>query len=353
MRILLLFGLTAFLFSALPESEPELTPFNPPRLPHIPRMPVSAENPVSLEGADLGRHLFYDPVLSRDSTVSCASCHKQEYAFSDAGNQLSRGFQNQLTQRNTPGLFNLAWYPAMFWDGRAVSIESQVFVPVSAHNEMNLDWPTAEKRIQRSTMYQKKFSAVFGSTPIDSTLIAYAIAQFERTLLSFDSKFDRVVLGKEKLTPLELRGFEIMNDQSMANCMQCHSTDANGLATNRRFANNGLQIASTIEEFADAGLGKVTGKAEDYGKFKVPSLRNIALTAPYMHDGRFETLEEVVDFYSEGVHKNITTDSKMIHAASGGVNLTEEDKEALISFLHTLTDSTFINNPSFGNPFTP
>lgn len=328
-----------------------LTPFEFERPRNFPPMPVSAENPTTLEGAELGRYLFYDPVLSRDSTISCASCHRQEFAFSDSPNKFSEGIDGAKTERNTPSLFNLAWYPAMFWDGRASSIEQQVFFPVRDHNEMDLDWRTVEKRIYRSRFYPEMFNKVFGDTQIDSVRIAFAIAQFERTLISYNSKFDKVIRGEERLTKQELRGFEVMNDQSMADCLHCHSTDANGLATNLQFSNNGLDNAQNVEVFKDPGLGKVTGNKKDYGHFKVPSLRNIALTAPYMHDGRFQSLDEVINFYSEGLNNNITIDSRMTHVHQGGVQLTDEDKSALKAFLLTLTDSTFISDPRFGNPF--
>lgn len=314
-------------------------------------MPVNPKNPVTIEGADLGRYLFYDPILSKDSSFSCASCHQQQYAFSDAPNRFSKGIDGTLQTRNTPPLFNLAWYPSMFWDGKAKSIEEQVFFPVREHDEMNLDWKEAEKRIAGNKFYKEKFKTAFGNAKIDSNLIAMAIAQFERTLISNQSKYDKVFKGDVLFTKEEYKGFVLMNDMSMADCLHCHVTDADGLGTNRKFSNNGIDSIADPLKYTDRGLGDITGKIEDNGKFKVPSLRNIAITAPYMHDGRFNTLEEVLDFYSEGVNKSANIDSKMEFAHQRGVILDCDEKKQIIAFLNTLTDSVFITNPAFSNPF--
>jgi cytochrome c peroxidase len=182
-------------------------------------------------------------------------------------------------------------------------------------------------------------------------LIAKTIAQFLRTLISHQSRYDRIIEGKVNITPEEYKGFELMNDMTRGDCLHCHTTDANALTTTTAFSNNGLDHATRIENYADAGLGGTTKKSSDYGKFKIPSLRNIALTAPYMHDGRFNTLEEVLDFYSEGVHACINVDSKMEFSHLGGTHLTPEEKKRILVFLNTLTDSSFISNPAFGNPF--
>jgi cytochrome c peroxidase len=329
----------------------KLTPYKFPQPLAFPEMPVAVDNPVTYEGAELGRFLFYDPVLSADSTISCSTCHQQKFAFSDGGIQFSRGIRANLQKRNTPGLFNLAWYPALFWDGRANSVEDQVFFPVRDHAEMGLDWQTAANRIKSNRRYRKKFLRVFGTTEIDSTHISKAIAQFERTLISYNSKFDRVLMRMDQLNEKELRGYEIMNDQSMADCLHCHSSDANALTTSLDFSNNGLDAISDPALYADAGRGAITGDNRQLGHFKVPSLRNIALTAPYMHDGRFKTLGEVIRFYSSGVNSSATIDSKMTRVHEGGVHLSDHDKQCLEAFLLTLTDSVFISNPEFSNPF--
>jgi len=248
-------------------------------------------------------------------------------------------------------LFNLAWYPAFFWDGRAATLEEQVFEPVSHPDEMNLAWREALVRLSTDTFYRKQFQAVFGPGQIDSTHVAKALGQFLRTLLSYQSKYDRVLAGEAYFTPQEFRGFVLANEMDKGDCLQCHTTDSDALGTNRNFSNNGLTLAVIPEDYPDAGRGGVTGIAADFGKFKTPSLRNLAFTAPYMHDGRFQTLEALLDFYSEGVQAGVNTDSRMSMAHQGGVRLTAEEKADLLAFLRTLSDSAFVRNPAFSNPF--
>ncbi len=261
------------------------------------------------------------------------------------------GINGEAMERNTMPLFNLAWYPALFWDGAAASLEEQVFHPVRAHDEMNLDWATATERIASSELYSPMFEAAFGHVKIDSVLIGKAIAQFERTLISNNSKYDQMQRGETYLTPEEFEGFVLINDQTKGDCLHCHSTDADALGTTAKFSNNGLDAARGPEDYLDLGLAGVTGRLSEMGKFKIPSLRNVAVTAPYMHDGRFNTLREVLDFYSEGVNQGYNVDSKMEFAHQGGVRLTPDEKDKIIAFLHTMTDSIFLTNPEFGNPF--
>jgi cytochrome c peroxidase len=232
-----------------------------------------------------------------------------------------------------------------------LSVEEQVFHPVRAHDEMNLNWRLAEKRIRRSNFYSGKFKAAFGDRKPDSVLIANAIAQFERTLLSYRSRFDMILAGKAYFTKEEYEGFEMANDMSKGDCLHCHSTDADPLGTRLGFSNNGLDAVDDPAKYKDRGLGDITGDAGDNGKFKIPSLRNVALTAPYMHDGRFKTLEEVMDFYSEGVQPGVNTDAKMGMAYQHGVHLTKDEKRKIILFLQTLTDSAFVKDAAFSNPF--
>ncbi len=328
------------------------TPYQFPDLQFFPTMPVATDNPVTNEGATLGRYLFYDPILSRDSTIACASCHRQEAAFSGSPDAFSKGINGVLQKRNTLPLFNLAWNTSFFWDGRVKSLEEQVFQPVKAHDEMNLDWGSAVTRISRNKFYRSRFNAAFPQGKIDSILIAKAIAQFERTLLSYRSKYDMVLANKASFTKDEAEGFEIINEMTMGDCLHCHTTDSDPLGSTGHFSNNGLDAAQSHEDYIDYGLGGITGKKEDYGKFKIPSLRNLSFTAPYMHDGRFKTLDEVLDFYSEHVNDGINTDSKMSFANRGGAHLTKEQKKKVIAFLMSLDDSLFINDKSFSNPFT-
>lgn len=323
------------------------------QLPEISYFPEKKQthNLPTIEGAQLGRYLFYDTILSLDYSLSCASCHKQEYAFSDSPKAFSQGIKSQTLTRNTPPLFNLIWYSSFFWDGRAENLEEQVFFPVSAHNEMNLDWQTATKRISESSFYKPKFNDAFGEIHIDSLLIAKAISQFEQTLISHNSKYDSVLRRETILNSEEYEGFVLMNDQTKGDCLHCHTTDADGLGTTGGFSNNGLDMATKKEDYSDLGKAAITNKISDVGAFKIPSLRNIALTSPYMHDGRFKTLEEVINFYSTGVNAGFNVDSKMEYAHQRGVKLNKEEKRKIILFLNTLTDSVFISNPDYGNPF--
>ncbi|TAE82262.1 MAG: cytochrome-c peroxidase [Bacteroidetes bacterium] len=322
-----------------------------PELPFFPVMPRSGDNVVTREGAELGRYLFYDSTLSLNHHMSCASCHKQAAAFSDAPSAFSQGNNKHFTTRNTMPLFNLAWYPSFFWDGRAKSIEEQVFHPVRDSTEMNLPWKLAAKRMEKNAFYKKQFHHVFGKQKIDSVLIAKAIGQFLRTLISYQSKYDRVLDGKDRLTDDEYKGLVLVNDMTKGDCLHCHTTDANALGTTGGFSNNGLDAASGVLFYRDKGLGGTTQRTADYGKFKIPSLRNVAITAPYMHDGRFNSLEQVLDFYSEGVKQSVNVDTKMGFAHQGGARLNALEKHQIILFLKTLTDSTFITNPAFANPF--
>jgi cytochrome c peroxidase len=314
-------------------------------------MPVSETNPVTVAGVELGRFLFYDPVLSDDSSFSCAGCHKQEFAFSDAPNKVSQRATKKKLDRNTLPLFNLAWYTGYFWDGRARTLEDQVFQPLQNHNELNLSWKKAAERIAGSTFYRKKFKRAFGNEKIDSISISHAIAQFERTLLSVNSKYDKAILKKTKLTREELEGFELAIDMTKGNCIHCHTLDGDGLGTTGLFTNNGLDTGNYTTSFTDAGLGGINKNKDDYGKFKIPSLRNLAYTAPYMHDGRFSSLNEVLDFYSEGLKNSFTIDSKMEFLHKGGSRLNTDEKKKIIAFLNTLNDASFIRNKEFSNPF--
>jgi cytochrome c peroxidase len=328
-------------------------PYAFPALKFFPPMPVAADNPVTVEGAELGRYLFYDPVLSADSSLSCASCHRQEAAFSDGPLAFSKGADGSLQPRNTMPLYNLAWYPAYFWDGRAASLETQVFEPVRAHHEMNLNWPEAEKRVARSRFYRSRFKAAFGDDRIDSVRIAKAIAQFERTLISNRSKYDLTISNRALFTPDERAGFELANDMTKGDCLHCHTTDADALGTTGQFSNNGLDAVYNANNYADAGRGKITGNANDNGKYKTPSLRNLAFTAPYMHDGRFATLSQVVQFYSHGVHASANVDSRMGTVQSGGARLTPLQQKQLVAFLLSLSDSAFVNDRRFSSPYPP
>ncbi len=331
------------------EIVPMATP-NPLQIPELfannilsPAIPL--DNPQTLEGIALGKRLFFDPILSVDDSQSCADCHAPQNAFTDIS-RFSDGVDGIFGSRNSMPLFNLAWHydERFFWDGNTFGLEHQAFIPVTDPIEMKNTWPEVEQKLQQHPTYPELFERAFGTSKIDSNLVTKAIAQFERTLISAESKFDKFLLGEAQLTPEEQNGFDVFMDEARGDCFHCHGSDKNPLWTDNQFHNNGLD-----ETFADPGLGAVTGDPADNGKFRSPSLRNLAFTAPYMHDGRFATLEEVIDHYSEGLKNSSTIDPLMKKVAQGGVGLTVKDKADLKAFLLALSDHEFIANPNFQN----
>lgn len=318
------------------------TPYQLVIPPLFPQMIIPADNPLTVEGVELGRHLFYEKRLSGDNTISCGSCHAPDAGFSDS-RQFSVGIDGIAGTRQAMPLVNLGYSPTYFWDGRASTLTGQALEPVTDPIEMHETWPNAVAKLQADDEYPEMFEKAFGSSTIDSIMVAKAIAQFELTIISANSKFDKWQRREVQLTPQELNGFNIFNTLSEGDCLHCH---VGTLTTDHSIVNNGLD-----ENLTDLGRGAVTGNPSDNGKFKVPTLRNIALTAPYMHDGRFNTLEEVIDFYSTGVKANSPNISpNMEFAGSGGVNLDPQKKADLKAFLLTFTDSTLINNPAFSDP---
>ena len=307
---------------------------------------IPSDNPLTVEGIALGRKLFYDPILSGDGTQSCATCHLSENSFTDP-RQFSIGIDGSIGSRNAMPIFNVAWNQSekFFWDGRAKSVEDQAFGPVVNPLEMNNTWPNAVASLQATNQYPDLFKEAFGTSTIDSVLVTKAIAQFERTMISVNSKFDKFKLGTATLTPEEENGLAVFLDANRGDCFHCHGSPQNPLWTDNKFHNNGLDAVIT-----DKGLGDISGDPADDGKFKTPSLRNLTYTAPYMHDGRFATLEEVVDHYSEGLQDSPTIDPLMLFIAQGGVHLTPTDKADLIAFLLTLSDESFLTNPNFQKP---
>ncbi|MCF7566998.1 cytochrome-c peroxidase [Sabulilitoribacter arenilitoris] len=306
---------------------------------------IPIDNPQTIEGIALGKKLFFDPILSADNSQACADCHAPENAFSDT-DRFSDGIDGIRGNRNSMPLFNLAWNydEKFFWDGSSFSLEHQAFVPVSDPIEMKSSWTELETELQQHPEYPNLFQQAFSTSKIDSTLVTKAIAQFERTLISSNSKFDKFLLGKATLTPQELNGFNVFMDEAKGDCFHCHGSDKNPLWTDNIFHNNGLDTVIT-----DLGLGEVTGDPADNGKFKSPSLRNLAFTAPYMHDGRFATLDEVINHYSEGLQNSPTIDPLIKKVTQGGVKLSSQDKADLKAFLLSLSDFDFISNPNFLN----
>lgn len=314
-----------------------------------------ANNPVTNDGATLGRVLFHDVNLSLNRTVSCASCHIQANSFSDPL-VLSKGFNNGNTGRHSMSLINARYYNngRFFWDERAVNLEDQVLRPIQDQVEMGLTLDTLLSRIQSRAFYPVLFKKAFGSEDISTDKIAKALAQYVRSIISYQSKFDagRALVQDindpfPNFSTVENQGKQIFFGP-IGNCAPCHGTEA-FIAPGAR--NNGLDADNSI----DKGVGGVTGVAAGEGLFKTPSLKNIALTAPYMHDGRFATLEQVIEHYSSGVKDNpnlsgpLRTPNNTVRLA----NFTQAQKNALLAFLNTLTDNTILSDPKFSNPFTP
>jgi len=305
---------------------------------------------MTAAGIELGRRLFYDPILSADSSLACVSCHLPERAFTD-GRAVAIGIHGRKGRRNALSLANAAYqYKGLFWDGRAATLEEQALIPVEDPNEMGHDWAAVESSLRRHPSYPALFAGAFGisdTAQLTRHLAARALAQFQRTLISADSKYDRAMRGEGALSEMEERGRQIFFDLSeeipQGECGHCHTPP---LFTDQTYMNNGIDEAPELESFRDKGRGEATGKRYDNGRFRVPGLRNAALTAPYMHDGRFATLEEVVEHYKQGGHYSENADPKIRK-----LHFTDTDIQSLVAFLKTLTDSTFVNNPDFKNPF--
>ena len=307
---------------------------------------IPTNNPLTEEGISLGKKLFFDKKLSADNSQACADCHNPSMAFTD-GLQYSLGIDNIEGIRNTMPLFNLAWNyeDRFFWDGRELSLERQTFDPITNPIEMHNSIENVVAVLQQEHDYPLLFEQAFGTTTIDSVQIGKAIAQFERTIISANSKFDQYLMGQTALTAEELEGFNIFMDEARGDCFHCHGNQNNPLWTDNKFHNNGLDTNPL-----DLGLALASGDPNDNGKFKSPSLRNLAFTAPYMHDGRFATLDEVIDHYSEGLQESPTIDPLMKKVEEGGVHLSTNEKQNLKSFLLTLSDFEFLTNPKYQHP---
>lgn len=322
---------------------------------YLPPIDDPNDNITTEEGVELGRLLFYDVRLSGDNTQSCGSCHGSSTSFSDTS-VYSVGIDGVAGGRNAMPIFNLAWMKnGLFWDGRATSIEDQAFGPVTNPVEMHETWPNAVSKIAGDQQYQFLFEQVFGSGDIDSVKVSKAIAQFERTLITGDSPFDKFLASSfatgssgwsETNELLAYEGFALFMDESKGDCFHCHGDQFNPLWTDNIYHNNGLDAT-----FTDKGLGEVTGNPVDDGKFKTPSLRNLAFTAPYMHDGRFSSLNQVISHYSTGLQDSPTIDPLMKDVGTGGVQLNPAEMNSLKWFLLSLSDSSFIQNPAFTDPW--
>jgi cytochrome c peroxidase len=321
----------------------DFTGLNPPQLP--------SDNPLTVKGVALGRKLFYDKLLSSDKTISCASCHVQEFAFADT-NRFSIGVDGKKGKRQAMAIFNMAWNTNdFFWDGRAHSLREQSLMPIQDPLEMNETLDNIVKKLNNHPDYPKLFKEVFKIDKINDEYVSLALEQFMFTIVSNNSKYDKVERGKATYTDSELRGkklfFTTAQDPNLkgANCSMCHGGSN---FENDEYMNNGLDKEADI---TDLGRQKVYSNPLFKGTFKVPSLRNIELTPPYMHDGRFNTLEEVIDHYNHGVQPSQTLNATMASIQNnGGLKLNTQDKKDLIAFLKTLTDHNLTKNSKFSDP---
>jgi len=327
-----------------------------------PDLPSPVENPLTYEGVSLGRKLFYDPILSANNQQSCASCHAQSYGFTDNGKQFSVGIDNIAGTRQAMPIFNLAWVekfsPSVngrplrfFWDGGATNLESQVMGPITNPIEMHDSLVHVLAKLQAHNEYPSLFKKAFGSSVITSSNLFRAIAQFERTIVSYRSKFDKFLFNSDRtpavrfdstvFTAEEKHGFNVFMDESKGDCFHCHPVSSPFL-TDFQFHNNG-HLSN------DDGLKRITNNADDKGKFRSSSLRNLVFTAPYMHDGRFDNLDSVVEFYNSKASRVYPADP-FITKHPTGLNLTQDEKKDLVLFLKTMTDSSMIVQPEYSKP---
>lgn len=304
-----------------------------PCLPSLPSglsslMPVPIDNPLTEAKIELGRKLFFDPALSRDGTISCASCHDPEQAFTD-GRKVSIGIYGQAGRRNAPSLLNAAYLRTVFWDGRAGTLEAQVSAPLTNSVEMGNTSEAVIEHLGADEPYRALFAKAFDSEEISSDQLSKALAAFQRTLVAANSPFDRYARGEDEALSLSARrGLRLF--RSKARCSRCHEGE---LFTDHRFHNTGVSWGKTPQ---DLGRYEHTGREEDKGKFKTPSLRNVALTPPYMHDGSFGTLDDVVEFYNQGGRPNPRLDRTI-----RPLQLSDTERDDLIAILKALTSETF------------
>ena len=293
------------------------------------------DNPLTEEGFQLGRHLFYDPIISRDSTISCSSCHLQQTGFTHVDHQLSHGIEGKIGTRNSMALINLAWNKNFMWDGSINNLEVQAINPITSPIEMDEKLANIVSKLQNSTKYRALFTKAYGNDKVTSQKILKALAQFTVMLKSSNAKYDKMIRKEVKFSESEQRGYDLFK----TNCASCHKEP---LFSDDRFEKNGLAVDTTLNDF---GRIKISTKQEDAFRFRVPTLRNIQFTFPYMHDGRFKTLTEVVKHYNSlGYNKNLPKQ------LSKPMNLTDNERVDLVAFLKTLTDTEFLFDKRFSYP---
>jgi cytochrome c peroxidase len=293
-------------------------------------------NPLSANKIELGRVLFYDPVLSKNNTISCASCHSQFTAFTHVDHSLSHGIDDRIGTRNSPALMNLAWHSSYMWDGAVNHLDMQALAPISHPDEMGETIETVVEKLQHSKKYRFLFFKAFGDSSATGERTLKAMSQFMLTLVSADSKYDSVMRKQALFTDQEKKGYTLFQK----NCGSCHKEP---LFTNLQFENNGLEIDTTLNDF---GRMKVTKDRADSLRFKVPTLRNIEFSYPYMHDGRFKKLSQVLNHYTSGIHHSKTLAKPLLNP----IVLSSNDKVDLTAFLLTLTDRKFLFNPDYAFP---
>lgn len=295
-----------------------------------------SKNPLSTSSITLGRALFYDPILSRNNTISCASCHSPYAAFTHVDHNLSHGIDDRIGTRNSPALMNLAWQNSFMWDGAINHLDMQALAPISHPDEMGSKIDSVIIRLQKSTLYPTLFYNAYGDSSVTGERTLKSIAQFMLSIVSANAKYDRVKQGKEKFTAQEANGYRLFQK----NCNSCHKEP---LFTNYQFENNGLPIDPKLN---DLGRMKISHSSEDSLKFKVPTLRNIEYSYPYMHDGRFKTLSEVLRHYTQGTVQSKTLSPLL----QQGIILNSNEKVDLTAFLLTLSDKEFLFKAEYAYP---
>ncbi|MCL7989076.1 c-type cytochrome [Sphingobacterium sp. lm-10] len=306
-------------------------------------------NPMTQAGVELGRHLFYEPLLSGNKKVSCATCHHPDKAFSDGLVLSNTGISGRPLERHSPAIFNLVWTDSgFFWDGGSTNLESQAFAPLTHPDEMGIHFPEMTVRLASIPQYVDMFQWAFKESPT-AVGVAKALAQFQRSVVSADAPYDRYRRGENPLAlgHSALRGLRLVQQK----CGSCHSGE---LFTDNRYHNNGLDSSFTDDSHEEVYFGRyrISRNPADMGAFKTPSLRNVMVSAPYMHDGRLTSIVEVFEHYRSGVQPGTYTDRRLYQAnGRPGIALTDEEVRDMIAFLHSLTDNIFLNNPQYANPY--
>ncbi|WP_306617897.1 cytochrome-c peroxidase [Chryseobacterium ginsenosidimutans] len=305
---------------------------------YFPEMTFDASgNPVTKNGVELGRKLFYEGRLSRNNTISCGFCHIQENAFTHHGHTVSHGVDDRIGIRNAPPIQNMAFLKRYMWDGVIHNLNEQPIIPITNEDEMDSSMPEVISKLSSDSKYKKLFKEAYGDENITGERVLKALSQFMATMISADSKYDRFRQGKENFSSEEAQGMNLFQQK----CASCHS---GGLFTDESFRNTGMYYNM---QFKDAGRYRVTLDQNDWMKFRVPSLRNVEYTAPYMHDGRFYTLDAVLNFYSDQVEDNPNLDPQLKQNGHIGIAMNAQEKQFIIAFLKTLSDKNFISNPKF------